>query len=76
MKKLKNLVPALFLAKTGSDRRESEKKILVVNSVRTQHEEENSKTKAKKIKKLKNLFPALFLAEMGGDRPNKKEKKF
>ena len=51
------------------------KKILVLNYVCTEPEQENYKKKAKKIKKLKNLFPALFLAKMGGVRPKKREKK-
>ena len=76
-KKLKNLFPALYLAKTGDEiGRDREKKKFVLNSVNTQPEQENSKKMAKKIQKLKNLFPALFLAKMGGDRPTKREKKF
>ena len=56
--------------------RETEKKILVLNSIRTKPEQENFKKKAKKIKKLKNLFPALFFAKTGRDRPRKREKNF
>ena len=43
IKKLKNLFPALFLAKTDEIGREREKKILLPNSVPTQPELENSK---------------------------------
>ena len=42
-KKLKNLFPALFLAKTGWDRPRKWEKILLPNSVPTQPELENSK---------------------------------
>ena len=46
IQKVKNLFPALFLAKTGWDGpRKREKKILVPNSVPTQPELENSKKK-------------------------------
>jgi len=51
--------------------RESEKKILVPNSVHTRPGQENSEKNSKKIKKLKNLFLVLFLAKTGGDRPRK-----
>ena len=55
--------------------REREKKILVLNSVRNQPDQENSKKKEKKIKKLKNLFPELFL-KTGVERIKKREKNF
>ena len=48
-KKLINHFPALFLAKTGSDRpRKIEKKILVPNSVHTRPGQENSEKKYQK----------------------------
>jgi len=54
--------------------RESEKNILVPNSVHTRPGLENSKRNSKKIEK--NLFPALFLAKTGRDRPRKREENF
>jgi len=51
-KKFKNLFPALFLAKTGDEiGRESEKKILVPNSVHTRPGQENSEKNSKKNSK-------------------------
>ena len=65
-KKLKNLFPVLFLAKTGQDRpRKREKKNLVPNSVHTQPGQEYYEKNTKKFKKLKNLFRALFLSKTG-----------
>ena len=52
------------------------KENLVLNSVLTQPEQENSEKNRKKIRKLKNLFLALFLAKTGCDRPRKREKNF
>ena len=52
-KKLGNLFPALFLAKREEISRESEKKILVPNSVHTQPGQENSEKNSKKIQKIK-----------------------
>ena len=66
IKKLKNLFPELFLAKTRVDRpRNREKKNFGPISVHTRPGEENSEKNSRKIKKLKNLFPALFLAKTG-----------
>ena len=49
MKKLKNLFPALFLAKKGIDRPKKKKKNLALNSVQTRRREENTKKNSKKI---------------------------
>ena len=66
IKKLKNLFPALFLAKTGLDRlRKRKKKILVPSPVHTRPGRENSEKNSKKIKKIKKLFAALFLGKTG-----------
>ena len=64
-KKLKNLFPALFLAKRGCDRPRKTKKNLVSNSVHTRPGQANFEKNKKKIKKSKNLFPELFLAKTG-----------
>ena len=65
-KKLKNLFPELFLAKTGVDRpKNREKKILPRFSFIIGLGKKIPKKIAKKFKKLKNLFPALFLAITG-----------
>ena len=56
--------------------RESEKKILFPNSVRTQPGKENFEKNSKKIQKIKNLFPELFLAKTEWDRLRKREKNF
>ena len=73
LKKLKNLFPTLFLAKTGWDRPRKREKHFTpeFRSYSTQ-----TKKKAKKLKKLKNLFPTLFLAKTGWDRPKNREKNF
>ena len=77
LKKLKNLFPVLYLAKTGWDRpRTREKKFSPEFYSYPTRARKFKKKKAKKIKKLKNLFLALFLAKMGEDRPKKREKKF
>ena len=63
-KKLKNLFPALFLAKTRCDK-PNIKKSLVPNSVHTRPGQENSQKNTKKNQKIKNILPALFLAKTG-----------
>ena len=68
-KKLKNLFPTLFLAKTGWDRPRKREKNFTP-------EFRSYSTQTKKLKKLKNLFPTLFLAKTGWDRPKNREKKF
>ena len=52
-KKVKNLFPILFLAKTGWDRPRKRKKILLPNSVQTRIGQENSEKNYKKIEKIK-----------------------
>ena len=74
--KLKNLFPALLLAKSGWDRPKKEKKNLVPYSVQTRPGQENSEKKEEKLKKFKNLIPELFLEKTGWERPRKREKKF
>ena len=59
-KKLKKLIPALFLSKTGWERPRKKKKNLFLNSVHTRPTQGNSEKKPKKYKKLKKPFPALF----------------
>ena len=75
-KKLKNLFPALFLAKTGLDRPRKREKFQSQIPFILNPGKKIPKKIAKKFKKLKNLFPALFLAKTGQDRPRKREKKF
>ena len=66
IKKLKNLFPELFLAKTGVDRpKKREKKILSRFPFILGLGKKNSKKIEKKFKKLKNLFPVLYLAKTG-----------
>ena len=62
-KKLKNLFPTLFFAKTGWDRpRWRKKKFYFRIPSILDSGEKILKKKAKKLKKLKILFPNLFLA--------------
>ena len=65
-KKLKNLFPALFLAKTGCDRpRKREKNFSPEFRSYSAQGRKFRKKKAKKFKKLKNLIPALFPGKTG-----------
>ena len=66
-KKLKNLFPVLFLAKTGLDRPRKRKKKKIQSRIPFIRDtgKKIPKKIAKKFKKFKNLFPALFLAETG-----------
>ena len=52
LEKLKNLFPALFLAKQDEVGQESEKKILLPNSVHTRPRQQNSEKNSKKIEKI------------------------
>ena len=63
LKKLKNLIPTLFLAKTGWDRPRKRKKDFTpeFRSYSTQARKFQKK-RAKKLQKFKNLFPNIFLA--------------
>ena len=54
--------------------REREKKILVLNFVRTQPEQENSKKKAKK--KIKKSLSAIIFCQHGRRQAEKEKKKF
>ena len=74
-KKLKNLFPALFLAKTGFDRPRKKKKNLVPNSVITQPDVENSKKNSKKIKKIKKPLSGIISIQNGLLVAEKEEKK-
>ena len=65
LKKLKNLFPALFLAKTGCDRPRKREKKFCPEFRSYSIGQENSDKNSKKIEKLKTLFPALFLAKTG-----------
>ena len=66
LKKLKNLSPILFLAKTGCDRpRKREKNFSHEFRSHPTRARKFKKKIAKKFKKLKKLFPALFLAKIG-----------
>ena len=77
IKKLKNLFPALFLAKTGDEiGREIEKKILVPNSVHTRHRQENSKKNSKKIRKIKKPHSGIIFSQNGMRQAEKERKKF
>ena len=58
LKKLKNLFPVLFLAKTGRYKLR-EKKNLVQNSVHTRPGQENSEKNSKKFKK--TLYGIIFI---------------
>ena len=75
-KKLKNLFAALFLAKTGWDRRKKRKKILVPNSVHTQHGEENSEKNSTKILNNKKPLSAIIFSQYGMRLAEKERKKF
>ena len=59
--KLKNLFPALFLARTGCDKLKKGEKNLVSNSVHTQSGEENSEENFEKnFKKIQKIKKPLF----------------
>ena len=80
-KKLKNIFPALFLAKTGCDKlKKREKtfslKIPFILDPRKKILKKIPKKIAKKFKKLKSLFLALFLAKSGFGWMKKGEKTF
>ena len=65
-KKLKNLFPELFLAKTGLDGPgKREKNFTPKFSSYPTRGRKFQKKKAKKFKKLKKLIPALFLSKTG-----------
>ena len=74
-KKLKNLYPALFLAKTGKDRPRKRKKILVPNSVHTRPREENSVKNSKKIRKFKKPHSGNIFSQNGMIEAEKEKKK-
>ena len=59
---MKNLFPALFLAKLSCDRLGKGEKNLVPSSVHTQPRQENSKKNSKKIQKIKKkpLFGIIY----------------
>ena len=68
-KKLKKLIPALFLSKTGWGRpRKREKKFSPEFRSFSTRARKFQKKKAKKFKKLKKLIPALFLSKTGWGR--------
>ena len=75
MEKLKNLFPALFLAKTRWDRpKKREKNFTPEFRSYSTKGKKIPREIAKKLKNLKNLFPILILAKTGWDRPRKREK--
>ena len=77
MKKMKKLLSSIiFKPKRDEVGQESEKKILVPNSVHTRPVQENSEKNRKKIIKFKNLFLVLVLAKMGWDKLKKRKIKF
>ena len=66
IKIIKNLFPALFIAKTGRDRtRKGEKNFRPQFRSYSTPARKFRKKIAKKCKKLKNLFQAIFIAETG-----------
>ena len=64
-KKMKKLIPALFLSKTGWGRPRKRKKNLIPNSVPTQPELGNSKKKNKKIQKIKKVNSGIISIQNG-----------
>ena len=65
-KKLKNLFPALSLAKTGMRQTEKQgKKILVPNSVHTQLGKEKYEKNSKKVQKIKKPLSGIFISQNG-----------
>ena len=76
-KKIKNLFPALFLAKTGWDRLGKRDKNFSPEFRSNSTRLRKFPKKLRKIsKKLKNLCPALFLAKTGWERMRKRKKNF
>ena len=66
IEKSKNLIPELFLAKTGVDRpKKRENKNFVPNSVYTQPWEENSEKNSKKIQKIKKPLSVNIFSNNG-----------
>ena len=62
--KLENLIPALFLAKTGWDRpRKRKKKKWVPNSIHTRPRQENSEKNWKKIQKIKKPHSSIIFSQ-------------
>ena len=77
IKKLKNLFPALFLAKMGGDRpKKRKKKNFVPNSVHTWPGEENSEKNSKKIKKIEKPLSGIIFSQNGMRLAEKEKKKF
>ena len=73
-KKLKNIIPALFISEPGGDRpRNKEKKIQSRIPILPNPGQKIRKRIAKKFKKLKHNIPALFPSNPGLDRPRKKK---
>ena len=64
-KKLKTTFRHYFQPKRDEIGRESEKKILVPNSVRTRPRQENSKKKSKKIRKIKKVNSGIISIQNG-----------
>ena len=64
-KKLKNLFPALFLAKRDEITREREKKIVVPNFVHTRPRQENSENNSKKFQKTKKPRSGIISSQNG-----------
>ena len=66
IKKLKNLFPELFQAKTGVDTlKKREKKILIPISVQIWPREENSEKNRKKIQKIKKPLSGISFSQNG-----------
>ena len=75
MKKLKKLIPTLFLFEMGEGGREREKRNLVPNSVHSRPELENSNKKSKKIKKIKKVNSGIISFQNGLGEAEKEIKK-
>ena len=65
LEKLKNLFPALFLAKQDEVGQESEKKILLPNSVHTRPRQQNSEKNSKKIEKIQKPLSGILFSHDG-----------
>ena len=66
IQKLKNLILALFLAKTSLDRlRKRKKKILLPNSAHSRPGQENSEKNSKKIKNIKKSLSFVIFSQNG-----------